>query len=200
MDFCLEKELIDEISVKDYKDKLKYKTNNNCDVYVPSKKNILDTISKIKEIYSLEYIILRVLLETGCRVTELKQFFEYFDETMVNTDEEVIAYPLGYIRGNKQSYFLFMTKETFDLVLQNKDELSKKNMAGVKTFIKRNNLVPMKYFRKFMFTLMINEGIDFEIANFIQGRISKNVGVNYYLAKKQTATNQYKRIDFSSYR
>ncbi len=43
---------------------------------------------------------------------------------------------------------------------------------------------------------MIYVGIEFEIVNYIQGRISKNVGMNHYLAKKQLAMKQYKKLNF----
>jgi intergrase/recombinase len=52
----------------------------------------------------------------------------------------------------------------------------------------------MKYYRKYAFTLMIDCEIDMEIANYIQGRVSSNIGVNHYLAKKQIAIKEYKKF------
>lgn len=36
--------------------------------------------------------------------------------------------------------------------------------------------------------------MDFEIANFIQGRSSKNIGFNHYLAKKEIGVKAYTKI------
>ncbi len=41
---------------------------------------------------------------------------------------------------------------------------------------------------------MVKAGVEFEIANFIQGRTSKNIGFNHYLAKKEIALKEYKKL------
>jgi intergrase/recombinase len=53
--------------------------------------------------------------------------------------------------------------------------------------MRNKNIVSSKYLRKYNFTLMIDCEISFEITNFIQGRASKNVGFNHYLAKRNLA-------------
>ena len=68
------------------------------------------------------------------------------------------------------------------------------NPEGLKTHIKRNKLLPLKYLRKYNFTLMIENEVNFEIANFIQGRASQNIGFNHYLAKKNLACREYLKI------
>lgn len=52
----------------------------------------------------------------------------------------------------------------------------------------------MKYTRKYSFTKMIQNDVNFEMANFIQGRVSKNLGFNHYLAKKEIAIKEYRKI------
>lgn len=68
------------------------------------------------------------------------------------------------------------------------------NEERLKTHIKRNNLLSLKYLRKYNFTLMIEFELNFEIANFIQGRASQNIGFNHYLAKKKLAITEYEKI------
>ena len=41
---------------------------------------------------------------------------------------------------------------------------------------------------------MIKYSLEFEIANFIQGRTSKNIGFTHYLHKKEVAIKEYKKI------
>lgn len=48
----------------------------------------------------------------------------------------------------------------------------------------RKGLLRLNYTRKYSFTRIIQADISFEMANFIQGRFSSNMGFIYYLAKK----------------
>lgn len=54
--------------------------------------------------------------------------------------------------------------------------------------------MPLKYIRKYHFTHIISCDVTFEFANFIQGRVSTNIGFNHYLAKKQLAVEEYKKL------
>ncbi|MCA9495810.1 MAG: hypothetical protein KC589_02620 [Nanoarchaeota archaeon] len=185
----VEKSLLDE-----YRSKIQWKQKQTYDVFVPKDEEVKKTLEGLKKNNYLQYICCRFLLETGCRLTEIEHFFKTFEERHITIQNNVVCYPLNFLRHNKQSYFLFFSRELYDLFLEHSQEMIDFITRGSQIYIKRNKLTPLKYFRKYQFTKMIEVGINFEIANFIQGRTSKNVGVNHYLAKKQVALKEYEKL------
>jgi intergrase/recombinase len=119
-----------------------------------------------------------------------------FEKSKIEYVDDIVVYRLFHIRGSKQAYYLFFTKETFDLFISNFESIKLLNVESLKTYIKRSKLISMKYLRKYSFTLMLNCDISFEIANFIQGRVSQDIGFNHYLAKKEIAVKEYLKIFF----
>ena len=89
---------------------------------------------------------------------------------------------------------MFMSENTFCKYLKLTERLKGYKICKLITHIRRYKLTPMKYYRKYNFTLMIDCNIDIEIANYIQGRVSDNIGVNHYLAKKQIAIKEYRKF------
>ena len=87
-----------------------------------------------------------------------------------------------------------MNLELWNELLEYEQELSSFSMGLIKYNLTKHTQPPPKYLRKYQFTQMIKSGVNFEIANFIQGRASKNIGFNHYLAKKEIALKEYKKI------
>lgn len=89
---------------------------------------------------------------------------------------------------------MFFSSKTFDLFLKHRESISSSVLDSFRYNVQKNKgIVKTKYLRKFNFTQMIQAGIDMETLNFIQGRTSKNIGFNHYLAKKEIAINGYIR-------
>ncbi len=62
-----------------------------------------------------------------------------------------------------------------------------------KNVCRHKEIINLKYLRKYNFNLLVTSGVSIEIANYIQGRASKNVGFNHYLAKKDIAVKEYEK-------
>lgn len=187
--------LIDE-NLKFLRKNIKIIRSRGVDSFVPSKKEVDNSIQIIKENYSEEYLTLyQFLIESGCRFSELMNFILTFDNKHIEEFDKVITYRNFFIRGQKSSYYLFFKKDTYEQLIEIKDTLTKYQLERFKDRISRNKeVISVKYLRKYNFTFLIENGISFEIANFIQGRTSQNIGFNHYLAKKVVAVKEYKKL------
>ncbi|MDD3264229.1 MAG: integrase [Candidatus Nanoarchaeia archaeon] len=163
------------------------------DSYVPTENEILKSLNIINNLYPKFLILYKLMIESGCRFTELKDFIINFDKSKIEIYKQIVLYRNFYLRGQKSSYYLFFTKKTYEKL--NLKELDVNLINSFQILSKRNkNIVTLKYLRKYHFTLMIENNVSFEIANFIQGRTSQNIGFNHYLAKKSIALKEYSKI------
>ncbi len=190
--FCSEYDLIDETLIAKLKSKIKITEKSNIDSYIPSEIEIKNFLEKVKHYDINSYLFVKILLESGLRVTEVQHFINTFEINKFEVVDQVVVYPLYYLRGSKNSYYLFISKSLFDEVVNS--NLREFNVEKLKTWIKRHNLIPLKYTRKYNFTKLIKNDVSFEIANFIQGRVSSNIGFNHYLAKKEIGIKEYQKF------
>ncbi len=192
--FCDEEEILSEEIVNKIKKFMKSPKKSNIDSFVPSSEEIDSLLSNIKEYNYIDYLGIQFLLQSGLRVSEIVHFFSTFDSKKIEVVDDVVIYSLFHMRGQKNSFYLFMSKSLYEEYLVYIKEFKGYNFERLKTHIKRNGLTPLKYMRKYNFTQLIGSGVEFEIANFIQGRSSTNIGFNHYLAKKEIAVREYKKI------
>ena len=138
------------------------------------------------------------MIESGCRYTEVVEMVINFEEKNIEVyDEKIVLYRNFYLRGKKSSYYLFMSFKTYTQLLLELENITYSLLRSFQNIIShRKDIISLKYLRKYQFTLLIKAGIDFEVANFIQGRTSQNIGFNHYLAKKEIALKEYKKIKF----
>lgn len=194
VNYAIERNLMVKSHSVNVKDKLKLRSAT-FDKRVPKFEEFEELLFSVKKFYSkLDHTFLILLFESGLRTSDLMYFLHNFKEEDVEIREEVVIAPIFNIRGSKQSFYLFATKKTFDIILNNLEYYKSFNVEKLKTYIKRKGLLPLKYIRKLNFTKLIEAEIDFEIANFIQGRASSNIGFNHYLAKKEIGFKRYKKF------
>lgn len=89
----------------------------------------------------------QLILESGCRTTELKEFIINFDSKKVEIVDGIVVYRNFYLRKSKNSYYLFFTKKTFDEFLSLDLKWSNTIFNRFKENIFRNkNIINIKYF------------------------------------------------------
>ncbi|ACZ35760.1 integrase [Sulfolobus spindle-shaped virus 7] len=153
------------------------------DLRVPTLEEVRKTLSTVKEYPNL-YLFYRLLLESGSRESEaLKVLSEYNSQ---NEMQEVgfSIYILNWTRGQKKSFYLFHVTELKQI------KISK---AYVDKYVKKLNLTPPKYIRKFTATKMLELGIPSEVVDFIQGRTPSEVLTKHYLDLLTLAKKEYKK-------
>jgi intergrase/recombinase len=193
LNFCQEFEIINLEYINKVRNKVKLNIKSNIDSFVPSEIQIQESI---KELYSnkdeLVYLY-KLMIESGIRFTELKDFLLRFNRDNIEICENVVIYRNFYIRGQKSSFYIFFSKETYTNIINSKNNL--KTINYFKNHINKNKqIISLKYLRKYNFTRMIKNNVSYEIANFIQGRGSKDIGFNHYLAKKEIAVEEYRKL------
>lgn len=159
-----------ETTILEWKDKIKVNKRSNIDHYIPSKVKVSNFLDKMNKRNKFAYTCVRLLIDSGCRLTELQEFINTFNEDSIEIIDDIAIYSLFRNSGNKNSFYLFLTRKTYDLFIENKDIMKSQSVHSIKTIIKRHDLIPLKYMRKFNFTLMVESEVNFEFANFIQGR------------------------------
>ncbi|MEC8339806.1 MAG: integrase [Nanoarchaeota archaeon] len=196
LNYCEEYEYLEIDLINKIRSKVKVTEKSNIDTYIPSKEEIKNFKNRVHKYNNIDYIFLKILLESGLRVTEGQEFVKNIDVSKFEIYDNVVVYSLYHLRGSKNAYYVFLSFDTYKLIIDNIKKLKVFNVEKLKTWIKRNKLIPLKYTRKYNFTMLIKANINLEVANFIQGRVSKNVGFNHYLAKKEVAVKEYKMLVF----
>ncbi|MEJ2776476.1 integrase [Sulfolobaceae archaeon RB850M] len=153
------------------------------DLRVPTLEEVRQTLNAVKQ-YPTLHTFYRLLLESGSRETEaLKVLNDYSPENEINEDGFSI-YVLNWVRGQKKSFYIFHVTELKQI------KISK---AYVDKYVKRLNLVPPKYIRKFVATQMLSLGIPSEIVDFLEGRTPGNILTKHYLDLLTLAKKEYKK-------
>ena len=199
LNYCEENEFLDINSINEIRSKVKFKKpSNDYNTYIPSSKDIHRSREKMRTKSHNFLILYDLMIETGCRFTELKHFILNFKENNVEEwGDLIVLYRNFYLRGKKSSFYLFYTSKTHNKLMKVINEIDTKTINSFENIISHDkNIVSLKYLRKYNFTLLIEAGVSFEIANFIQGRTSQNVGFNHYLSKKVIAVREYKKANF----
>ncbi|MDA3855965.1 MAG: integrase, partial [Candidatus Woesearchaeota archaeon] len=197
LNYLEENELVSDLELLRARKKVKIITSNNIDKYVPRTKEIKQTLSILSSYeFPKEFqIMYKFMLESGCRFTELEYLMENFDRKNIEKFGNIITYRNFYLRGSKSSYYLFSSKETFNDLI----EVMKNNELEILKYFQRKiqrtkYTVSLKYLSKYNFTKLIDNNIEIEFSNFIQGRVSKNIGFTNYLAKQRLSIPKYSKF------
>jgi intergrase/recombinase len=197
LNYCELNDLLNLDDILKYRSKVKLNIKSKMDSFVPTKEQIQQSLKIIDSRHPAQLLILyRAMLESGLRFTELKHIILTFDERRVEIWENKIAvYSNFYIRGKKSSYFVFVSNPTYKKLVSILSTLTPQLLNMFQDKISKDKkIISLKYLRKYQFTLLIEKGVSLEIANFIQGRASQNVGFNHYLSKKAISLTEYNKI------
>ncbi|SAI84227.1 integrase [Saccharolobus solfataricus] len=151
------------------------------DLRVPTLEEVRKTLSTVKEYPNL-YLFYRLLLESGSRESEaLKVLNDYNPQNEIR-EEGFSIYILNWTRGQKKSFYIFHVTELKQI------KISK---AYVDKYVRRLNLVPPKYIRKFFATKALELGIPSEVVDFLEGRTPGDILTKHYLDLLTLAKKYY---------
>lgn len=112
---------------------------SDIDSFVPTRKDLDSLINSIAEYNKFDTIPIEILIESGLRISEVTHFFHTFDKRKVEIHDDVIVYPLFYLRKKKNSYYLFMSTSLYKRFLEFQFEFKKYTFERLRTHIKRKN-------------------------------------------------------------
>jgi len=157
-----------------------------------SKEEVIKTLDQLREINNKYFVLSKVLLESGLRGTEIEKLLEIenFDKIKVHEDENFVVLILNYIRKSKKSFYCVIGKGTFNLLL--KEKPNTKDFSRFRELIRRKNLLPIKYFRKFNYNVWAIELNNPKLGDIVQGRVSeKNISDYFYLSNLNLIKKNY---------
>ena len=155
------------------------------DTYVPNDEKIRETYEKLTN--DKDKIIFQILAFSGVRITEMSKMLLEYDPKNLTRKGSYARYSLNFNRGQKRSFYVYMTIEVADKVRRfyKVDAKAITKLFGIKT-----GLTP-KYFRKWFYNKVIMAGVPESVADFYEGRSPATVGSSNYLAKTQQADYWY---------
>ena len=169
-----------------------FKGRYNPDTYVPTDKEVLNTLYKLQQDNRLFYII---YLFSGLRKIEVKYLLSNFKTLKIQTNDKFAKITLNYLRHNKNSYFCYLPLDIYNNLAKSYKHLS---VGSLGSQIKKKNLIAIKYCRKWFYTKCIELSIPDSVADYFEGRISYSVGNTNYLGRQALADKYYgeKLVDF----
>ncbi|AZG03182.1 hypothetical protein [Sulfolobus spindle-shaped virus] len=167
---------------RDPPESLKIK-KTKADLKIPSLDEIKQTLEKAKQYNSL-YILYRILIESGIRESEVLKILNEYDESKDRFEDGIYAYEINWARGYKGSFY------AFHITPLQKIKISK---AYVDKYVKKLDLVPPKYFRKFVASKLAELGVNFDTIDFIQGRKPSRVLTQHYVSLFGIAKEHYRK-------
>ena len=127
-----------------------------------------------------------LLIDSGLRVVEVMNVVNNWVEPEKVGD--FYRSELGMFRGCKQAYYAYYTKATYDLL---KGLNCKVSQVGYEKAYEKRNMTRSKYLRKFAFDTMVQLEVPESVADFIEGRVPKRIGVKHYMVLRRQADKFY---------
>jgi len=160
----------------------------NADIYIPTIEEIKRTLNKAKEYSENVYLVYRLALESGSRLSEilrvLKEPEKDVCEVGIPHTPTLCYYPLAWQRGYKGVFYIF------HLTPLKKIDITKYAIAD---FERRRDAIAIKYVRKFVAMKMAELSIPLDIIDFIQGRKPTRVLTQHYVSLFGIAKEHYKK-------
>jgi intergrase/recombinase len=153
------------------------------DLRVPTLGEVRETLNAVRDNYAL-YTFYRLLLESGGREREALKVLSNYDEKHEINEDGFSIYVLNWVRGQKKSFYIFHVTPLRKI---------KVTEGQVTSAVRRLNLVPPKYFRKFVATKMAELEIPSQVIDFIEGQTPSDVLTKHYLDLFTLAKKEYKK-------
>jgi len=173
-----------------YRAVLKFKKSHK-DYYVPSNEDVTKGHISVKKKSSLELLYL-VLATSGIRYNEAITFLKTYDNTRFIVNSNYVSYNVSDLRHTKNINNIYLP-----LFVYKKLKPLKNTKNALRQRFKEYKVgFSFKYLRKWQYNFLIYNNVPESVADFIQGRASKGVSANHYLAKSQQAGFWYSKIIF----
>jgi intergrase/recombinase len=154
----------------------------NADIYIPTIEEIKRTLNKAKDYSENVYLVYRLALESGSRLSEILRVLKEPERDVC--DGSICYYPLAWQRDYKGVFYVF------HITPLRKIDITE---YAIIDFERRRDVLAIKYFRKFVATKMADLGIPLDVIDFIQGRKPTSVLTQHYVSLFGIAKEEYKK-------
>ncbi len=188
LNYCETKELFTTDQLLQCRKKLK-NHKSGIDNYVPTDQEVQSTLSQLTPNNRIVYL---VYLVSGVRKVEGEYLLANLNKLTTQEKEGFVKVVMNYLRHNKNSYFCYLPIDIYNQLKAT--TTNKPSVSSLENEIKRKNLIPIKYCRKWFYTKCIELGIPDTIADYYQGRSANSVGSNHYLSRQLLADQNYSKM------
>jgi intergrase/recombinase len=155
----------------------------NADLYVPTLEEIKRTLAVAKDYSEDVYLIYRLALESGARLSEVLRVLKEPERDVC--DNGICYYPLAWTRGYKGVYYVFHVTPL------RRVEITRYAIADFER--RHKDAVAIKYVRKFVASKLAELGVPLDVIDFIQGRKPTRVLTQHYVSLFGVAKQYYQR-------
>jgi len=171
-----------------YRKVLKIKRSRK-DFYVPKDSDVIANYKKVKSHKNLEIVYL-VLATSGIRYIECLDFLRSFDKDNFSVQNNYVSYNVSELRHTKNINNIYLPLFVF-----HKLRIVTNTYNALRQRYKEKDVsFTLKYLRKWHYNFLLYNTVPESVADFIQGRTSKSVSANHYLAKAQQASFWYEKV------
>lgn len=188
LNFCEFFDKLPSETIAKYRVVLKLKKHHK-DFYVPSNDDIIKGYCSVKSNSSLELLYL-ILATSGIRYSEAIEFLSTYDPTRFVINSKYISYNVSDLRHTKNINNIYLPL----FVYKKLRRLSNTKQSLRQRYNERKVGFSFKYLRKWQYNFLIYNNMPESVADFIQGRASKSIGANHYLARSQQADFWYSKV------
>ena len=156
------------------------------DLFIPTDEMVKDAYLKLDE--QRFQTLYKILAYSGIRITELVELISKYEPERLIINENVAKYPLGFIRGKKQSFYVYLPKEVAS-------EL-KHFRISIRSIVYKFGEAGLsgKYLRKWFYNFLIYNNVPESVADFMEGGATQTVGSMHYLSRVKQADYWYEKI------
>jgi intergrase/recombinase len=168
-----------ESLVQQLRKALPRKPRSSADTYVPPDSKILELRDRVKALGEPYYTIYKVLVGTGCRLSEAVHLLKSFDaKRLVKVSEEIYRYHIDLQRKSKNVLVLYLPREVVESIMKFDRYVPRADNVA-KAF--ESCGLAAKYIRKWFRQTLKRLGVDPEVIEFLQGRVSAlGIGAKHY--------------------
>lgn len=188
LNFCEKLDKLPTETIEKYRKFLKL-PRHNPDVYVPSNDEVLTNYHSIKRDSELNLVFL-ILATSGVRYVECVDFLNNYDPDRFTVHEEYASYPVAQLRRTKNTNNIYLPLFVYERIKHVRESYYKLCLKRVKFKSKFS----FKYLRKWQYNFLLYNNVPESVCDFIQGRSSKSISANHYLAKSQQASFWYAKV------
>ena len=156
---------------------------------MPSDAELIANFNKIKDHKVLEIIYL-VLATSGIRYVECLDFLKNYDINKFAINPNHVSYSVAHFRNTKSINNIYLPLFVYKKLIHVNSSYDLLRMR----LIRKDITISLKYLRKWNYNFLLYNNVPESVADFIQGRVSKSVSANHYLAKSQQASFWYGKI------
>jgi len=182
-----------EALVQQLKKAMPRKPRSQADTYVPSDEEILKLRSYVEKLGEPYTTIYRVLVATGCRLSEAAHLLKSFNsERLVKVAENVCRYHIDLQRKSKNVLVMYLPREVVESIQKLDKHIP--HVDNIAKVFEKSGL-SAKYIRKWFRQTLKKLKVDPEVIEFLQGRISAlGIGAKHYTDLVALADEAYPKI------